>query len=66
MTGHDTGSAIEHLYKCFWGKCFGALMKRVEELPFKTQTVLTDNGKSLSDRFTRAAEHKPSGRHLFG
>jgi len=30
-------------------------MKRVEEKsPFKVQTVLTDNGKSFTDRFTRA------------
>ncbi|QJQ95216.1 MULTISPECIES: IS481 family transposase [Halomonadaceae] len=43
-----------------------AFMKRVEEkTPFKIQTVLTDNGKSFTDRFTRAGERKPSGRHLF-
>lgn len=43
-----------------------AFMKQVEEkAPFKIQTVLTDNGKSFTDRFTRAGERKPSGRHPF-
>ena len=43
-----------------------AFMKRVEEkAPFTIQTVLTDNGKSFTDRFTRAGERKPSGRHPF-
>ncbi len=27
--------------------------------------ILTDNGKSFTDRFTRAGERKPSGRHVF-
>lgn len=41
-------------------------MKRVEEkAPFMIQTVLTDNGKSFTDRFTRAGERKPNGRHPF-
>ncbi len=41
-------------------------MKRVEEkAPFKVQKVLTDSGKSFTDRFTRAGERKPSGRHPF-
>ncbi len=41
-------------------------MKRMEEkAPFKVQTVLTDNGKSFTDRFTWVGERKPSGRHLF-
>lgn len=41
-------------------------MKRVEEkAPFKIHTVLTDDGKSFTDRFTRAGERKPSGYHLF-
>ena len=43
-----------------------AYMKRVEEKsPFTIQTVLTDNGKSFTDRFTRAGERKPSGPHPF-
>lgn len=43
-----------------------AFMKQVEnKVPFKIQTVLTDNGKSFTDRFTRAGERKPSGRHPF-
>ncbi len=29
------------------------------------QAVLTDNGKSFTDRFTQAGERKPSGRHPF-
>ena len=41
-------------------------MKQVEKkAPFKIQTVLTDNGKSFTDRFTRTGERKPSGRHPF-
>ncbi len=41
-------------------------MKQVEaKAPFKVQAVLTDNGKSFTDRFTRSGERKPSGRHLF-
>ncbi|MGO2507354.1 MAG: integrase core domain-containing protein, partial [Psychrobacter alimentarius] len=28
-------------------------------------TVLTDNGKSFTDRFTVGGERNPSGRHLF-
>jgi hypothetical protein len=44
-----------------------AFMKRVKaKAPFKIQMVLTDNGKSFTDRFTRAGERKPNGRHLFG
>ena len=43
-----------------------AFMKRVEEkAPFKVQTVLTDNGKSFTDHFTRVGERKPSGNHPF-
>ncbi len=43
-----------------------AFMKRVEKKsPFTLQTVLTDNGKSFTDLFTRAGERKPSGRHPF-
>ncbi|MGP9656296.1 IS481 family transposase [Halomonas sp. AOP35-4E-18] len=43
-----------------------AFMKQVEEkAPFTIQTVLTDNGKSFTDRFTRAGERQPSGRHPF-
>ncbi|GKW48852.1 hypothetical protein NCCP2165_10670 [Halomonas sp. NCCP-2165] len=39
-----------------------AFMKRVEaKASFTIQTVLTDNGKSLSDRFTWAGERNPSG-----
>ncbi len=41
-------------------------MKQVKEkAPFKIQIVLTDNGKSFTDRFTRAGERKPSGKHAF-
>lgn len=41
-------------------------MKQVgDKAPFMIQTVLTDNGKSFTDRFTRAGERKPSGRHPF-
>ncbi len=43
-----------------------AFMKQVEEkIPITIQTVLTDNGKFFTDRFTRAGERKPSGRHVF-
>lgn len=37
----------------------------VEKAPFKVQKVLTDNGKSFTDRFTRAGERTPSGHHPF-
>jgi transposase InsO family protein len=41
-------------------------VKRVEkQAPFTIQAVLTDNGKSFADRFTRVGERKPSGRHSF-
>lgn len=41
-------------------------MKRVlEKAPFKVQKVLTDNGKSFTDRFTRVSERTPSGQHPF-
>lgn len=43
-----------------------AFMKRVaDKAPFKIQTVLTDNGKSFIDRFTRAGERKSRGNHVF-
>lgn len=43
-----------------------AFMKQVKEkAPFKIQTVLTDNGKSFTGRFTRAGERKLSGNHEF-
>lgn len=43
-----------------------AFMKRLEEKsPFTIQTVLTDNGKSFTDRCTRADERKPNGRDPF-
>lgn len=37
----------------------------IEKAPFKVQKVLTDNGKSFTDRFTRAGERTPSGNHPF-
>lgn len=41
-------------------------MKRViDKAPFKIQKVLTDNGKSFTDRFTAGGERKPTGNHLF-
>lgn len=43
-----------------------AFMKQVKEkAPFKIQAVLTGNGKSFTDRFTRAGKRKPSGTHAF-
>ena len=33
--------------------------------PGKIYRILTDNGKEFSDRFTRAGERTPTGRHLF-
>tara|TARA_B100000700_G_C14849701_1_gene763335 strand:- start:26 stop:1015 length:990 start_codon:yes stop_codon:yes gene_type:complete len=43
-----------------------AFMKQVEQkAPFKIRTVLTDNAKCFTDRFTRAGERKPSGNHDF-
>lgn len=37
----------------------------VEKAPFKIQKVLTDNGKSFTDRFTSGGERKPTGQHPF-
>lgn len=37
-----------------------------EKAPFTIHTVLTDNGKSFTDRFMRADERTPGGQHLFG
>ena len=37
----------------------------VEKAPFKVQKVLTDNGKSFTDRFTSGGERKPTGQHPF-
>lgn len=43
-----------------------AFISRVEEkAPFRIRTVLTDNGKSFTDRFTVGGEGKPSRHHLF-
>ena len=43
-----------------------AFMRQVKEkAPFKIQTVLKDNGKSFTDRITRAGERQPSGNHAF-
>lgn len=41
------------------------MLQLEEKAPFMIQTVLTDNGKSFTDRFTRGGERKPSGRHPF-
>ena len=41
-------------------------MTHVEaKTPFAIRTVLTDNSKSFTDRFTVGGERKPSGHHLF-
>ncbi len=37
----------------------------IDKAPFKIQKVLTDNGKSFTDRFTADGERKPTGKHLF-
>ena len=37
----------------------------IDKAPFKIQKVLTDNGKSFTDRFTAGGERKPTGKHLF-
>lgn len=43
-----------------------AFMNQVEtKALFKIQMVLTYNRKSFTDRFTRAGERKPGGRHSF-
>jgi len=35
------------------------------QAPFKIATVLTDNDKAFTDRFSRAGERTPSGMHVF-
>lgn len=43
-----------------------AFIRQVEQkAPFKIRTVLTDNAKCFTDRFTRVGERKPSGDHAF-
>ena len=37
----------------------------VAKAPFKIKTLLTDNGKEFTDRFTPTGERKPTGNHLF-
>ncbi|MDF9392539.1 MULTISPECIES: IS481 family transposase [Methylococcus] len=33
--------------------------------PFRIETILTDNGKEFTDRFTAQGERQPTGRHPF-
>jgi transposase InsO family protein len=33
--------------------------------PFRIQTILTDNGKEFTDRFTSNGEREPTGAHRF-
>lgn len=35
------------------------------QCPIKIQTILTDNGKEFTDRFTANGERKPTGNHAF-
>jgi transposase InsO family protein len=43
-----------------------AFLKRlIEKAPFHIKTILTDNGKEFTDRFSGKAERKPTGRHPF-
>lgn len=37
----------------------------IHATPFHIHTILTDNGKEFTDRFSRAGERKPTGNHLF-
>ena len=41
------------------------LNKVVKKAPFKITTLLTDNGKEFTDRFSAAGERQPTGDHLF-
>ena len=41
------------------------LQELTEKFPAKIHTILTDNGKEFTDRFTAEGERKPTGNHLF-
>ena len=43
----------------------GFLERAVQKAPFKVYTVLTDNGKEFTDRFSAQGERAPTGRHAF-
>jgi transposase InsO family protein len=43
----------------------GFLDRLIAKAPFKIRTMLTDNDKAFTDRFTTAGERKPTGNHLF-
>jgi transposase InsO family protein len=47
---NTTAAFIKHLHK----KC-----------PIRIQTILTDNGKEFTDRFTANGEREPTGNHAF-
>ena len=36
-----------------------------DKCPVKIETLLTDNGKEFTDRFSTQGERKPTGRHVF-
>ncbi len=48
QTAEDAESFLNHL---------------LAKAPFKIRTMLTDNGKAFTDRFTSGGERKPTGRH---
>ena len=43
-----------------------AFIKRLhKKCPIRIQTILTDNGKEFTDRFTAKGEREPTGNHAF-
>ena len=47
-------------------KTAAAFLKRlVAQCPVKVKTLLTDNGKEFTDRFSVNGEREPTGRHVF-
>ena len=41
------------------------LQSVLQNVPFKVEKILTDNGKEFTDRYCATGERKPTGRHLF-
>jgi len=43
----------------------GFLRRLLKKVPFRITTILTDNGKEFTDRFSSAGERTPTGAHTF-
>jgi len=43
----------------------GSLRRLQQTISFRIKTILTDNSKKFTDRFTPGGERQPTGNHLF-